>query len=62
MSTLDNVQSGWHIKVEDEFTRYTDDLPEGIMGKVSVLTMVDSGIYVDDVGYRAGESMFYVTK
>ena len=62
VSTLDNVQSGWHIKVEDEFTRYTDDLPEGIMGKVSVLTMVDSGIYVDDVGYRAGESMFYVTK
>ena len=48
--------------MSNEFKRYTDDLPEEIMGKLSVLTMVENDSYVDDVGYRAAEGMFYVVR
>lgn len=37
-----------------------DNLPDHIMGKLSVLNMLADGEYVDGVGYRAGEGMFYV--
>jgi hypothetical protein len=36
-------------------------VPEDIMGKVSVLSMVDNGHWVDDVGYRVDATMFHVT-
>ena len=38
-----------------------DKVPEEIMGKVSVLSMVENGHWVDDVGYRVDATMFYVT-
>ena len=60
---IDNVQSiSWRAEVSNEFKRYTDDLPQEIMGKLSVLTMVENDTYVDDVGYRASEGMFYVVR
>jgi len=63
VGTIDNVQkSSWQVEMSNEFKRYTDDLPEEIMGKLSVLTMVENDSYVDDVGYRAGEGMFYVVR
>ena len=37
------------------------DVPEDIVGKVSMLSMVDNGHWVDDVGYRVDATMFYVT-
>ena len=63
VGTIDNVQkSSWQAEMSNEFKRYTDDLPEEIMGKLSVLTMVENDSYVDDVGYRAAEGMFYVVR
>ena len=60
---VDDLHKGaWHANVSTEFTRYTDDLPEDIMGKVSMLAMVESDTYVDDVGYRADEGLFYVVR
>ena len=60
---VDNLHKGaWHTDISTEVTRYTDDLPEDIMGKVSMLAMVESGTYVDDVGYRADEGLFYVVR
>ena len=37
-----------------------DKVPEDVMGKVSMLSMVDNGHWVDDVGYRVDATMFYV--
>jgi len=60
---VDDLHKGaWHANVSTEFTRYTDDLPEDIMGKVSMLAMVENDTYVDDVGYRADEGLFYVVR
>ncbi len=52
----------WNAKVSNDFQRYTDDLPDDIMGKLAMLNMVESGTYVDDVGYRADEGLFYVVR
>ena len=38
-----------------------DKVPEDVMGKVSVLSMVENGHWGDDVGYRVDATMFYVT-
>ena len=63
VGTIDNVQKySYQAELSNEFKRYTDDLPEEIMGKLSVLTMVENDSYVDDVGYRAAEGMFYVVR
>ena len=42
-------------------THDKDKVPEDVMGKVSVLSMVENGHWVDDVGYRVDATMFYVT-
>ena len=50
-------------KIGEEVHRYTaSDLPEDIMGKLSVLNILNDKQYVDDVGYRVGEGMFYVVR
>ncbi len=46
-----------------EVTRYTPDtLPEEIMQKLSVLNILQANQYVDDVGFSAGDGMFYVLR
>ena len=52
-----------NIKISDDVSRYTaDNLPEEIMQKLSVLNILQAGDYVDDVGFSAGEGMFYVVQ
>ena len=60
VSIIKNPQRYGHIA--DTLTTYDKDkVPEDIMGKVSVLSMVDNGHWVDDVGYRVDATMFHVT-
>ena len=48
---------------ENSLVTYTsDNIPEDIMGKVSVLSMVKAKEYVDDVGYRDEAGCFYITQ
>ena len=64
VGAVDNVNKGhFSADVDNNFERYTvDTIPEDIMGKLSVLSMVDAETYVDDVGYRADEGLFYVVR
>jgi len=39
-----------------------DDVPEDIVGKVSVLNILEKDQYVEDVGLKVGEGMFYVAR
>jgi hypothetical protein len=48
--------------IQSSRTYTADDMPEEIMGKLSVLTMVDVGHRVSDVGMRATETTFYVER
>lgn len=48
--------------VKLEFATYYDDLPEGVMGKLSTLSICGIGDYVPQVGYRHSEAVFYVTQ
>ena len=48
------------VKRELQTIRGEDDLPEEIKGKLAVLGMVDVEHYVDGVGYRAAENIFYL--
>ena len=59
---IDNIESYSQSKVSDEFIRYTDDLPEDVMGRVAALSIMPDASYVDGVGYRVNESMFYVIR
>jgi len=45
---------------ENLFYFSQEELPERLMGAMSVLSMVEVGIYVSGVGYRAANNMFYV--
>ena len=45
---------------ENKITYTQEQLPERLLGAMSVLSMVDEGQYVAGVGYRAGENMFYI--
>jgi len=60
---VDNIHTNrWNAKVSNDLQRYTDDLPDDIMGKLAMLNMVENDTYVDDVGYRADEGLFYVVR
>jgi hypothetical protein len=37
-----------------------EELPENLLGAMSVLSMVEEDQYVAGVGYRAGANMFYI--
>ena len=52
----------YHALKEKTLTKYDDDtLPEYVLGKISVLSMIDKGTYVDDVGYRGSvDNTFYI--
>lgn len=43
-----------------EFSYTQEELPEHLLGAISVLSMLDEGQYVSGVGYRAADNMFYV--
>lgn len=46
-----------------EWHRYIgDDVPEDIVGKVSVLNILEKDQYVEGVGLKVGEGMFYVAR
>lgn len=45
---------------ENKITYTQEQLPESLLGAISVLSMVEVGQYVSGVGYRAGENMFYI--
>ena len=45
---------------ENKIVYTQEELPENLLGAVSVLSMVEEDQYVAGVGYRAGENMFYI--
>jgi hypothetical protein len=58
-----NMHKHYNFDFEESFTRYTEDtLPEDIRGKLSMLLMVDMKEYVDGVGMRVHDEVFYVTQ
>lgn len=60
--SIDNAENFFPNIGDEQRTYNADTLPEDIMGKLSVLSILDDNQYVDDVGYRAGEGMFYVAR
>ena len=64
---FDNVHSNSFTTGVDSpssvVSTYTEDtIPEDIMGKLSCLTMLNKGEFVDDVGYKESNGCFYVTQ
>jgi len=60
---IDKAESHYSAEISDDVKRYTaDTLPEEIMQKVSVLSILQANDYVDDVGFSAGDGMFYVVR
>ena len=58
-----NMHKHYNFDVEESFLRYTEDtLPDDIRGKLSMLLMVDMNEYVDGVGMRVHDEVFYVTQ
>jgi hypothetical protein len=45
-----------------EFDTYYDVLPDGVLGKLSTLSICGVGDYIPQVGYRHSEALFYVTQ
>jgi hypothetical protein len=37
----------------------TETLPESILGKIAVMAMCEDGQFVEDVGYKVDDTMFY---
>jgi len=59
---VNNLQN-YNPTVEPEVLYCTEqDIPEDILGKVSVLNITEVNEYVEDVGYNTGDGMFYVVK
>jgi len=60
---IDNAENHWKQVISEVVDRYNaDTLPEEIMGKLSVLNMLGDDEYVEDVGLKLGEGMFYVLR
>jgi len=58
-----NMHKHYNFDVEESFLRYTEDtLPDDIRGKLSMLLMGDMKEYVDGVGMRVNDEVFYVTQ
>ena len=43
-------------------TYYEDTLPEGVLGKLSTLSICEEDAFIPQVGYRHSEAVFYVTQ
>jgi hypothetical protein len=45
---------------EQQRTWLAKELPEELMGKVAVMSMCENEEFVEDVGYKVSENMFYL--
>jgi hypothetical protein len=43
-------------------TYYEDTLPEGVLGKLSTLSICEEDAFIPQVGYRHSEAVFYVAQ
>lgn len=64
MLTKDAIKSWWYNHGNDSIagdihTVETSELPEEIVNRMAVLSIVDDGQYVPEVGVRVGERLFY---
>ena len=57
---VDKVDYHWPTIGEPQ--SFYDDVPEDIIGRLAVLSMVEDGAYVPGVGLRHTEGMFYVAR
>ena len=48
------------MDVEPEILEYVTQDSDEIMGKMAMLSMCESDDYVEDVGFRISEDLFYV--
>jgi hypothetical protein len=60
--TFNIAQVRGHAVEVDPVVYTQDTLPEGIMGRLSVLNMLSPGGYVSGIGYRATDKVFYAIK
>ena len=47
-------------ETDTDFSYTQEELPEHLRGAIAVLSMLGAGEYVNGVGYRAADNMFYV--
>ena len=59
---VDKCENYWPDVGDTHMTYYDNDLPEHIMGKLAMLSMLNDGAYVHNVGYRINSRMFYVAR
>lgn len=57
---VDNAENHWP-KVGEPETFY-DDVPEHVLGRLAVLSMVEIGTFVPGVGFKHTEGLFYVAR
>jgi len=57
---VDKAENHWPMMGEIE--TYYDDLPEHILGRLAVMSMVEDGAFVPGVGFKHTEGMFYVAR
>ena len=57
---VDNAENHWPRVGEPE--TFYDDVPEHVLGRLAVLSMVESGALVPGVGFKHTEGLFYVAK
>jgi hypothetical protein len=61
-ATMDSNDSWGYREGSGHKTYPLDDIPEDLMGKMSVLHNVDQETYIPDVGVRVAEGVYYVYK
>jgi hypothetical protein len=59
---VDKCENYWPDVGDTHMTYYDNELPEHIMGKLAMLSMLNDGAYVHNVGYRINSRMFYVAR
>lgn len=59
---VDKCDNYWPDVGDTHMTYYDNELPEHIMGKLAMLSMLNDGAYVHNVGYRINSRMFYVAR
>ena len=57
---VDNAKGTWSKMNKTTKYYYNHDIPEDLMGKLSVLSILDVGGYTERVGQRVSETMFWV--